>query len=157
MDTLHSVAHLQREIGDEAFNALVSSDNTGKVKEFCDGLVKDSLPTEMTVGGRAYDILGFLRGDENSVFGHTMVERAIEMDANLGKEDEEHILKHQDEIPVALRDKVIFVFPGFPGWRHPGDSGDVCCVCWGGDRWVRNWGWLGSDNWDGSDRLLRRK
>lgn len=48
MDTLRSAAHLAREIGDELFAALVSSDNTTKVKEFAQSLVKPvepALPT----------------------------------------------------------------------------------------------------------------
>ena len=108
----------------------------------------------MTVGDRTYDILGFLRGDEESVVGHTMVDRSKETNANLGKEDGEHILKHQDEIPVALRGKVVFVFPD---WRHPDDPEFAFYVYWGGDRWVQVWGWLGRGDCDGHDRLLRRK
>jgi len=42
---------------------------------------QDVLPTEMTIAGRTYEILGFLRGDEKSVVGHTIVERAKEMKA----------------------------------------------------------------------------
>jgi len=83
---LRELAHLQKQLGDERFRALISSDNTGKVKEFCDSLVKDYLPTEMTVGGRAYDILGFLKRDEKLVVGHAMVHRAKEKNANLGQD-----------------------------------------------------------------------
>jgi hypothetical protein len=154
MDTLHSVVHLQREIGDEAFNALVSSDNTEAVRQFAQELVEKSLPTKMTVGGRTYEILCFLKGDEKSVIDHVMVDRAKEMNANLGQDDGEHILKHQDEIPVALRGKVAFVFTD---WRLPDGSGDACGVYWNDDRWVRGWGWLDDDDWSGDGRLLRRK
>ena len=153
MDTLHSVAHLQREIGDEAFNALISSDNTEAVRQFAQGLVKKALPTEMTVGGRTYDILGFLEVGETSVVGHTMVGRAKKMNANLGQDDGEHILKHQDDIPTSLQGKVIFVFTD---WRHPDFPEFAYCVYWDGGQWVRDWGWLGG-SWDGHDRLLRRK
>lgn len=38
IDTLRSVAHLQRELGDELFSALISSDNTATVKQFLLGL-----------------------------------------------------------------------------------------------------------------------
>lgn len=154
MDTLKSVAYLQKEIGDEAFKALVSSDNTEFVYQFAQELVKKSLLTEMTVGGRTYEILGFLKGDEKSVFGNVMVDRAKEMNANLGQDDGEHILKHQDEIPVALRGKVAFVFPD---WRRLGDPKDVYFVYCNGFRWVRDWDWLGSNGWCGHDRVLRRK
>ena len=36
MDTLRSVSHTQRELGDDAFNWLISSDNLAKVREFVD-------------------------------------------------------------------------------------------------------------------------
>ncbi len=154
MDTLRSVAHLQKELGDDLFNAVVSSDNTAVVREFAKTLA-NVLPTTMTLGGRVYDLLGFLRGDEKSVRSTTMVERVKEMNANLGQDDGQHLLDHQDEIPVVLRGKVVFVFTD---WRHPGVSEHVACVVWGGDsrRWVQDWNWL-VYGWGGNGRVLRRK
>ena len=153
MDTLRSVSHLQRELGDDLFNALVSSDNTEAVRQFVGGLVKDTLPTEMTVSGRTYEILGFLQGDEKSVVGHTMVTRAKEMQAHLGKDDGQHLLDHQEEIPEILRGKVVFVFTD---WRNPALSGHVAYVIWRGGRWVRLWVWLAYGRL-GNARVLRRK
>lgn len=154
MSDFRKLAHLYEQLGEDRFQVLISSDNTGKVKDFCDQLLKDALPTTMTVGDRTYDILGFLRGDETSVVGHTMVERAKEMSAHLGADDGQYLLDHQQDIPVALRGKVAFVFTD---WRHPGVSGGVDYVGWGGGRWVRLWGWLGFGDWVGNDRVLRRK
>ena len=154
MDSFREIAHLKEQLGDERFAVLIDSDNTGKVKEFCDQLVNDALPTEMTVGGRTYEILGFLRGDERLVNGNIMVERAKEMNANLGQDDGKHILKHQDEIPVSLRGKAAFVFTE---WRHPDDPESALYVSWRGVRWVRGWHWLGHDVWRGRGRLLRCK
>lgn len=108
----------------------------------------------MTVGGRTYEILGFLKGDEKSVIGHVMVDRAKEMSANLGKDDGEHVLKYQNEIPAALRGKVAFVFTDC---RRPGDPERVRDIYWSGDRWVGDWDRLDGVNWNGIDRLLRRK
>jgi hypothetical protein len=125
MDTLRSVAHLQREIGDELFSTLVNSDNTAAVRKFAESLARSASPTEITVGGRTYEILSFLREDEESVRGDTMVSRAVEMKANLGQEDCEHLLAHQDEIPVALRGKIIFVFTD---WRNPDDRERVASL-----------------------------
>ena len=82
--------------------ALIDSGNTGKVRQFCDGLLESALPTEMTIAGRTYDILSFLRGEKKSVKGVVMVAGAKEMSAHLGKDDGEHLLKHQGDIPVAL-------------------------------------------------------
>jgi len=155
MSDLRAMAHLQEQLGNERFQALISSGNTGKVKAFCDELIKAAIPTVMTIDGVTYDILGFLKGDEKSVHGTVMVGRAKEMNANLGRDDGQRLLDHQDEIPVALRGKVVFVFTD---WRNPDNSEDVCCVFWSGDSrcWVRFWVWLGFDR-DGSCRLLRRK
>ena len=158
MDTFKSVAHLQREIGEERFQALISSDNTEKVKNFCDQLIRYTIPTTMTVGGRAYDILGFLKGDEKSVVGCTMVALAKELSAHLGEDDGQHILKHQDEIPATLRGKIVFIFTD---WRDPDDSDHVAYVDWSGGQWVQCWGWL-DDEWSGSrwvvnSRVLCRK
>ncbi|MEA3449649.1 MAG: hypothetical protein U9Q85_01570 [Patescibacteria group bacterium] len=115
---------------------------------------KDFLPTQMTPGERIYDILDFLEVGEMFVVGHTMVKRAKEMNANLGKEDGEYILKHQNDIPVALREKVVFIFSD---WHLSGFPGDACFVCWLGDEWIRRWYSLGGGGWGCYDRLLRRK
>lgn len=153
MDYFRKLAHLQEQLGEERFKALISSDNTGKVKEFCDGLLKSAMPTEIAVGDRVYEILSFLKKGESCVTGHTMVERAFGMNANLGEDDGQYLLDHQDGIPVALRGKVVFVFTD---WRHPFDSSDVLFVYWRDGRWVRDWAWLG-DDWNDNGRVLRRK
>ena len=152
MDTLRSTAHLQKELGNDLFNVLISSDNTAAVREFAAKLA-GILPTTVTIVGRTYDILGLLREGEDYVKGDTMVTRAKEMTADLGQDEGEYLLAHQDEIPAALRGKAAFVFTA---WRHPDDSGSVAYVCWSGDRWVQGWGWLSSD-FSGGCRVLRRK
>lgn len=153
MSDFRSVAHLEECLGEAGWRALINSANTGKVKEFCDGLVAAGPLTTMTLGGVAYDILGFLKGDEKSVKGDVMVERVKEMSAHNGKEEREHLLKHQGDIPAALRGQVVFVFTDD---HHLDDLGFVYCVCWRGDRWVTDWFWLGKD-WGVNYRVLRRK
>ncbi|MDP3245300.1 MAG: hypothetical protein Q8M83_06650 [bacterium] len=153
MSNLRKLAHLEEQLGEDRFGVLISSDNTGKVKAFCDELLKDTLPSTITIAGRTYNILGFLKGKETSVVGHTMVERAKEMAAHLGEDDGKHILEHKNEIPVALRGKVAFVFTD---WRHPDYPEDVAGVFWYGGRWVQLWYWLGND-WFGHRRVLCRK
>jgi hypothetical protein len=154
MSDFRKLAHLYEQIGEDRFRALISSNNTGRVKDFCDQLLKGTMPTTMTVGVRTYDILGFLQGDEMSVVGHTMVSRAKEMSAHLGQDDGQYLLDHQQDIPVALQGKIAFVFTD---WRHPDDSEKVYCICWDGHRWMQGWGWLGDGSWYSSDRVLRRK
>ena len=111
------------------------------------------LPTEITVGERTYEILPILRDKEESVTGDLMVARAKEANAHLGKEDGEYLLTHQDEIPVSLRSKMVFVFTN---WPRPDNPGHVYYVFWYGGRWVESWCWL-DDDWDGCYRVLRRK
>ncbi len=113
-----------------------------------------ALPTEMTIAGRVYEILSFLREEDGgSVRGDTMVSRAKEMNANLGKEDCEFLLAHKDEIPAALRGKVVFIFPDL---RRPGGREGVAFLGWDVDGWVVGFRWIGR-GWNGRDRLLRRK
>ncbi|MBI2444612.1 MAG: hypothetical protein HYV42_05235 [Candidatus Magasanikbacteria bacterium] len=152
MSDLRALAHLEEQLGEARWQALISSGNTGKIKEFLDTLPECAIPTEMILGGVAYDILSFLRG-EQSVKGDLMVERAKEMGAHQGKKEREHLLAYQDEIPVALRGKVVFVFTDD---RRPGGPEYVCCVCWDDDRWVSRWDWL-DGGFFGRCRVLRRK
>jgi hypothetical protein len=148
------MVHLENELGPELARALFDPANIAKVREFVQMLVRDALPTTMAIGDRTYDILGFLRGGEESVVGHMMIERAQEMSAHLGEGDGQYLLDHQQYIPVALRGKATFVFTD---WCHPDGSEYVCCVDWHDRRWARYWRWLGRDNWRGNDRVLRRR
>jgi hypothetical protein len=104
----------------------------------------------MTVGGRTYEILSFLQGEER-VRGNIMVARAKDMNAHLGEDDGEYILAHQEDIPSSLRGKITFVFTD---WQHL--YGRLGVVGWSGDRWV-----LGTfsqgDFWTYPARVLRRK
>lgn len=121
--------------------------------DFCNNPGSATLPTELTVGDRTYDMLSFFGECETSVVGSTMVERAKEMLANLGEEDGQYLLDNQQDIPAALREKVAFVFTS---WRDPDNSEGVYYVGWRGDRWIRYWGWIGR-GWLNDDRVLRRK
>jgi len=112
----------------------------------------NQLPATMTIAGRTYEILGFLQGGEDHVKGDIMVSRAKEMQAHLGEDNAQHLLDHQSEIPVALRD-MAFVFTN---WHLPDIPASVFCVCWRDGRWVRHWSWLDSD-WHARYRVLRRK
>ena len=126
-------------------------DTMNALQTIAEGL-SSQLPTTMTIAGRTYEILGFLREGEDYVKGDIMVSRAKEMQAHLGEDDGQHLLDHQSEIPVALRG-MVFVFTD---WRRPGGPGSVGCVDWGGGRWGLRWIWL-DDDWLGGDRVLRCK
>jgi len=153
INTLRSVAHLQREIGDDLFEALVSSDHTEAVRRFAKKLAK-ILPTKITVGGRTYEILPILREGEESVKGDIVVARAREMNAHLGIDDGEHLLAHRDELPAVLRGQgIVFVFTD---WCHPEDPKSVARVYHIGGDWTLGWDGLHYDFSDDT-RVLRRK
>ncbi len=156
MSDLRKLAHLQEQLGSGRFEALISSDNTGKVKEFCDGLLRDMMPTEMTICGRTYEILSFLEGNERDVAGHTMVRRSHKMGAHLGENDGYYLLDHQVGIPTILRGKVFFVFTD---WRHPDYPECVYCIDWRerSQCWFKGYISLVSGRWGNNARLLRRK
>ena len=99
------------------------------------------------------ELVSFLKSGESSINGEEMVRRARkELDANLGQEDAEWLLEHQNEIPAELR-KFYLTFPGTV-WRGSGGSRRVPCLDWDGDRWCLFFGWLRSD-WLSGDRALR--
>jgi len=113
------------------------------------------LPSEMTIGGCTYEILNFLKGDEKCVDGRTMLMRAKKMNAHLGFEDGEHLMIHQDEIPVMLRDEVSFIFTA---WKNRDRRrSNVTCVCWRGDYWDGGNVYTFEGYWTGDYRVLRRK
>ena len=118
-------------------------------------LVKRTLPTEITIGGRSYDLLSHAKGRKKSTTRRNMVRWAKKKNAHLGQEDGEHVLKYQDEIPPSLQGKVVFIFPD---WHHPNDLPEsIYCICWRGSRWVQDWYWIGGKNWfNDIIRLLRR-
>lgn len=110
------------------------------------------LPTKFTIDDRTYEILPFLEGTETSVNGHVMRNRGARLNASMGKEDGEFLLRNQHKIPAILCGKICFVFPD---WRRP--RGGATFLRWRGVRWVRYWGWLGGDGWRGYGRLVRRE
>lgn len=153
MSDFRRVAHLEEQIGVELFEILTNPENTGKVRVFCTQIVLAGLPTEMTIGGRTYEILDILRGVEENVGEDLMIRRAKEMGANLGENDGAHLLKHQDEIPAVFRRMINFIFPK---WRRPGNSAAITGLNWiGNNLWAKGWRALGY--FYAHDRLLRRK
>ena len=94
------------------------------------------LSTEFTIHGRVYELVPFLKEGESYVSGDTMVERALELGANLGEKDGTLILELQDQIPQRLRGKFSLVFTA---WRIPSGPQFVAYLDWGGTRWHRNW------------------
>ncbi|MDD4900692.1 MAG: hypothetical protein PHS62_01100 [Patescibacteria group bacterium] len=146
-----SVAHLQEQLGQERFLALIDPVNTGKVREFCDELIRTTLPTEMTVGDRTYEIINFTK-EEPSMFGAVLINQESQRSGRLQGEDMEHILKRQQDIPASLR-CVILIFPISNGYGL-----EMRGLYWSksGTKWFQvSFNALGE--FDGRYRLLRRK
>lgn len=94
-----------------------------------------------------------LEEGENSVTGDTMMERAKKLNANMGEEDGQFVLEHQDEIHSDFRGKSFLIFMG---WRHPNMLFNVAYLGWDGDEWFQYWQSLYEGNWDMRCRLVRR-
>lgn len=114
----------------------------------------EGLLKEMNLGKRVYDALGFLQGQEVEIFGDVMVDRVTVMNADLGEEDMDYLVDHQDEISAAFRDKVIFVFTSA---QHPGKPGNIFFIFWshGSSRWCLGWDLLGG-RWGKKHMVIRR-
>ncbi len=155
MNFLKKISNFIKAVGRENFTILLKESNIEKVKEFCKTLISPSdLPTEIKVGDRTYELLGFLKGDEEIISGNGMVRQAKEMLAHLGEDDGQYLLDHQQNIPENFRGKVYFVFTN---WHRPDGSGDVCYVYWDDDRWIG--GWVSHNDYYQRDAglILRRK
>ena len=141
----------------EELEALLDESNAKKVQEFCKTLITpkpencDSLPTEIKVGDRVYELVSFLKDRETNIIGHEMVKRAKETNAHLGEDDAQYLSDHQQDIPEILKSKISFAF------TDSGDSDYIFGVYWNGSRWVRGLDMLDNNDWDGDVRVLRRK
>lgn len=100
------------------------------------------------------ELVPFLRLGESTIRGYDLIGRArYEFDADLGQEDAEFILEHQEEIPEEFRQ---FYLPFTATvWRYPDGALYVPCLFWGGGRWCLDFFlWLEYE-YDSHVRLLR--
>jgi|GEM_PF-1830288 len=120
MDTLRSIAHLQREIGDKLFEILASSDNTVAIRNLLRNFVRETkLPRTLALGDREYEILDFFEENEDRMIGEKMHILSGKKNASSEEDDGTHLLKHQNEIPEIMRGNITFVFAN---WEN--DSGN---------------------------------
>ena len=129
------------------------NDNTNNSgEELIEG--SSSIPTKMTVGDRTYDILSVAEKSQTPV-GHSVIKQIKKMNAHLGKEDAQYLLRHQLDIPTVLQGKVNFIFTDY---RFDGDFNDVCCVTWNShhQKWIY-FRFSLNHLWVYPDKVLRRK
>ena len=98
----------------------------------------------------------FLREDESSVIGHTMLERAKEdaeeKGARTGQLHAERMLEQQDKIPAEWQNFYL-VFTGTV-WRNSDGRIYVPYLYWSDDEWRLRWRYLGT-YWSVNNRLVR--
>ena len=98
----------------------------------------------------------FLREDESSVIGHTMLERAKEdaeeKGARTGQLHAERMLEQQDKIPAEWQNFYL-VFTGTV-WRNSDGRIYVPFLYWNDGRWRLRWRYLGT-YWSVNNRLVR--
>ena len=114
----------------------------------------ESLPIEMKIGDRIYEILAPLKESEKRILHRKMLERVLEMKANSGEDDGQYLLNHQENIPVVLQGKVAFIFPEWHNHDHPEY---VCYIYWKDGCWITGWQLFAYDYWEDNGRVLRRK
>ena len=93
-------------LGEKRLAALMDPKNIGKIRRFCDKRLM--LPTEITLGGRTYEIVPLLDVQEDEIDQRTMLKRA-RGNSNLTEDDFEHVEEFMDEIPKVLRGEVVFI------------------------------------------------
>src|SRR3989344_6191300 len=87
------------------------------------------------------NLVPVLKKGENCIGSAEMLRRArVELNANLGQEDAEFLLQHQEEIPKKWRNYYIS-FPGTVFFRSDGYLG-VPSLRWDGGRWYLWFFWL---------------
>ena len=99
------------------------------------------------------ELVGFLKSGEEYIDGEELIRRARqELNADLGQEDAEWLLAHQDQIPKEWRG----YFLTFPGTVWQGSRGHryIPDLYWSDGRWFLHFDWLGYD-WSDRARLLR--
>ncbi|MEK7654594.1 MAG: hypothetical protein AAB345_05000 [Patescibacteria group bacterium] len=99
------------------------------------------------------ELKSFLKKGESYINGEVMKQRAKDMNCDLGQEDLEYFLEHQEEIPKKFRDPSIYLV--FPGTVVESPDGDrrVACLGWSGDQWCLGFHWL-DRVWRSSGRLV---
>lgn len=97
-------------------------------------------------------LMPILKSGEDRVNGEEMVHRArVELDANLGQEDAEWLLEHEDLIPKEWRSYYIPFTATV--WRDSDGYRSVASLFWLGGEWHLYWHWL-DDGWDSRVSLL---
>lgn len=96
---------------------------------------QEALPTEITVGGRTYEILSLHEENEKFVVVHAMVERAKKLRAHNDEKERKHLLADQHEIHVLCQDEVFLFTDDQPD--NPEYAYHIHCIrCRRGPGWA---------------------
>lgn len=149
------------DLGEENSKKLIEKENREKVLKFCKSLIflknqSKVLPAEIFIGDRIYEVIPYLKEKERPITGYEVIRRAEEIGFNLGNDDAEYVLKHQQDIPSIL---YMYYFI-FTDWRVDQDNPDFLYyidkdpTC---NQWCRNYKWKEENYWNHLGLLLRRK
>jgi hypothetical protein len=105
----------------------------------------------LNLGDRAYEIPSII-ADGEIVGRNEILARIKREDAELGKDDGQWFKKYQDDIPMVLRERLVYIFTM---WRHPEHPDFIALLFWGGDRLLQYWAAIGYD-WNSRHRPVRR-
>ncbi len=117
----------------------------------------------LEIGDRTYELIKFVKdSDQQYITRDTLFKRAKELKAELGEEDCNYFIDHQDDIPNNFEgtyhreweNSNYFVFLG---WRHfPHLPNSVATVKWDGDEWDLSWSDYGGTHYCTPGFLVRR-
>jgi hypothetical protein len=127
MSNLRALAHLEEQLGPERFQVLIHSRNTGKVKRFCDRIIRNFDPTDVVIGNHTFDMSGIIKELLTQTEPSSIV---VLLDSRNGR----HIMEHQAEIPFLFRGKVRFMFKDY-FVDHGAGIFDLVQIWWEGERW----------------------
>lgn len=133
MNNPRPISHPQQKIHNELFDVLVNSDTVAVYALAEKLLASGSRTTLMAIDDHIYELLCSICECESNIESKVKLSPAY---ADCDEDDGQYLLDHQDKIPVALRDKVVFVFHN---WVCPDSSHRVACIHWAGDRWAQGW------------------
>ena len=87
-----------------------------------------------------FELISFVKDNQSYIDAGQMIDRARELNANVGQKEAEYFLEHQDEIPEDWRKWYIV----FPEWYTRNYAGDelVGYLCWDSSQWIKCLNWL---------------
>ncbi len=154
------------DLGEKNSQKLIERENREKVLQFCKKLTfaekkYETLPVEMKIGDRVYEVIPYLKDKEKPITGYEVIKRARALNACLGADDADYILEHQRDIPGGFY-RYYFIFTNWNNSEgHDSEMLYYIDDCYYDVRkeeyeWTKNYRPLENDFWNHLGLLLRR-